>query len=1329
MNKLKFMLKIITITLIFVFSLGVTKFVPNDFQTIQQAIDYSSVGDVIYIMPGVYDKSNTIFPIYLRDGITLYGYGPEATVIDATGAGTNVLKIENTASTKTQVMNLTVRGGQSPLGSGIEILNSPSVLLSDLLIEDNISTNVGSMGAGIGILNSFVVVERCSIINNQGYDGGGIGLSDFGSSIVINDSIITGNKAINFGGGIYFYGGAILQIDKTKISKNIASIGGGIYAIDSFANNNAVFLSWVAFENNLNTALRIENFEYGIIGRCLFNSNEATFGAAIYESGCSLQISENTFAYNKTIQNSPAYYTTASNTVFSNNFVFKNVANTGDIIHLQSPANTQPFIYNTIVYNENLSSGTLADRGIVYFASGSRNIINNIIAFNKGIGFVEPSSITDPIFKNNLLYNNLVGNYLDEATTLFFSETDINYGVNNSPFEPPSGNIVADPLFKDVWSDNYKIKGQSPAKDAGYSGFATIDRDWEDDPRYTVLSNIIPDIGADEITHPHIKNPVIYLDKDKSNTVNQGDILILQFDRIIQLTQPLINSYFTLPVLNDSLGTFPLFNLNTKNPSQVIITLGNNPVLTIPGYYEDGFNSPGSSSGIDIAAMPTPIPITDKEEVHAVHNGIVSGTNSNFPDIRLNVEANEISLQAGQAGQLTVGANGFITQTRIVIRSDSLIFPCRLRLRAPDNVNDTLSAVQLEVLDGYLLINPNKPIEITIQYNDGEIDSESGQTANDFRIFKYIQIAPNLWQWFYVKDAYGNPHQIDTWHKTVTCYISDIYGTAKKDFENYKAGKTPYNSNLYATQGSVVFANLPLEIISENTITIKSAKKKKNMENIKSSPPSLQPKSNCYYTLHKIEFPGYVESDTGIKVKIRKPTLSERAAFPSGSNSIFVIETTDSIIGNPVSFTDPVNITVQYKDSADSPTFKDIVYSDGASAIEAQMRVVKYDNSSASFKFINPNTDNVNRLNNVVSENSLVGLTSNGKGILGSFADINGVHFTEFDYSSDGWAFGSISGIDSTIPVSGGGFLTQIITGAQQYGAWISPWSMFPISPNKSYYMEFGMNSTIPPYRCPNIRVRAFPHNFEYSAMIVMNPRYPDGYNMPNSITNRNYGLLYTPPPAFFSESDEPKEIFAAYEIMHFNGDSSTVGPVNLDNFTLKVYNTADILSGFSSAIKYDFNAGMDNWLTATIPGLDPADIVWDAGAIKMTSHTNSCFGSTGIVVPFDVQVGKLYLIRARIKTNVADQTKVTNFRLRAGTDDQQFWGVQLYTSFGQSYFAPTTMYNDYDMYFYPEQTSILSFPSKLVLVIDILNIMNDDEPTCSLWIDSVEVLTKNWTP
>ncbi len=102
---------------------------------------------------------------------------------------------------------------------------------------------------------------------------------------------------------------------------------------------------------------------------------------------------------------------------------------------------------------------------------------------------------------------------------------------------------------------------------------------------------------------------------------------------------------------------------------------------------------------------------------------------------------------------------------------------------------------------------------------------------------------------------------------------------------------------------------------------------------------------------------------------------------------------------------------------------------------------------------------------------------------------------------------------------------------------------------------------------------------------------------------------------------------------------------------------------------------------------------------------------------------------RARIKTNVFNQTEVTNFRLRLGTNDHQFWCVQLYTSFGQSLYAPTQAYRDYDIYFYPEQKSIFEHPSNLVLVIDILNIMDDDEPNSTLWIDSFEVFAKDFTP
>lgn len=71
-----------------------------------------------------------------------------------------------------------------------------------------------------------VVAERFGFINGSSTNGGGI-LS--GGNLVIRQSSVDSNIAVREGGGIHIQSGAILILDKSTISHNEATSGGGIF--------------------------------------------------------------------------------------------------------------------------------------------------------------------------------------------------------------------------------------------------------------------------------------------------------------------------------------------------------------------------------------------------------------------------------------------------------------------------------------------------------------------------------------------------------------------------------------------------------------------------------------------------------------------------------------------------------------------------------------------------------------------------------------------------------------------------------------------------------------------------------------------------------------------------------------------------------------------------------------------------------------------------------------------------------------------------------------------------------------------------------------------
>ncbi|MFC1704651.1 right-handed parallel beta-helix repeat-containing protein [Candidatus Omnitrophota bacterium] len=180
--------------------------VPGDFDTIQEAIDASSDGDVVVVSSGEYES------------IT---FGDVAITVESTGPG--VATISGTAP--------------------VAVTFTPTAKIS---ILDGF-TITGGTQSGIYINDASPTIRNNIIINNSApIDGGGI--MTVNSSAVISNNIISDNSATEDGGGIYISAGAPL-IEWNTITDNHVGVGGGAIAMNSatpeikrniFARNTAI---------------------------------------------------------------------------------------------------------------------------------------------------------------------------------------------------------------------------------------------------------------------------------------------------------------------------------------------------------------------------------------------------------------------------------------------------------------------------------------------------------------------------------------------------------------------------------------------------------------------------------------------------------------------------------------------------------------------------------------------------------------------------------------------------------------------------------------------------------------------------------------------------------------------------------------------------------------------------------------------------------------------------------------------------------------------------------------------------------------------------------
>ncbi len=231
-------------------SFAATLTVPDDLETIQSAIDSSSIGDTIVVKPGNYyenlaiiNKNIKLFSLYEIDGDTAH---ISNTIID--GGNTNsVISIQSGIDTTCIISGLTITNGYHwSAGAGINLVNASPVIRNCILTNngddsDTNPTGIGGIscylanpqiqslkitqnyGSGLTAVYSKPIVTDCIISKNV---GSGINLSGT-SQLTCSKTIIANNKGLR-GGGIYSTN-STMRLDNTTICNNAASYGGGMF--------------------------------------------------------------------------------------------------------------------------------------------------------------------------------------------------------------------------------------------------------------------------------------------------------------------------------------------------------------------------------------------------------------------------------------------------------------------------------------------------------------------------------------------------------------------------------------------------------------------------------------------------------------------------------------------------------------------------------------------------------------------------------------------------------------------------------------------------------------------------------------------------------------------------------------------------------------------------------------------------------------------------------------------------------------------------------------------------------------------------------------------
>lgn len=399
--------------------------VPEQYESIQDAIDASWDGYTIVVAPGTYTENlNT-----RGKNITLRSTNPmDSDIVSSTIIAGNkedsVIRIEN-GETDVVITGFTITLGSGKVevdgntyGGGIYVRDAAATISRNLIegnglsvsnkfcksgggiyivrsdslsdpymftskIEDNIISNnwASSYGGGLCVMSGAHIIADNVLSQNSAYQGGGGYMGDGAHTITGN--IVSENRSLLSGGGLHLEGGAH-TITGNTVRDNKSSAGGGLY---------------------------LASGAHAITGNNIPNNEASQYGGGIYVKSGVHTIADNVFSHNSASQGGGGLLLADGTHIIMSNTINNNRSPAGAGISILSGRHT--ISYNTV--NNNTGGGLLLggdDNMITY-----NTITENEATAGGGIYVIGGKhSITDNTVSNNTASVRGGGFYLSGGT-------------------------------------------------------------------------------------------------------------------------------------------------------------------------------------------------------------------------------------------------------------------------------------------------------------------------------------------------------------------------------------------------------------------------------------------------------------------------------------------------------------------------------------------------------------------------------------------------------------------------------------------------------------------------------------------------------------------------------------------------------------------------------------------------------------------------------------------------------------------------------------------------------------------------------------------------
>ncbi len=201
--------------------------VPNDYTTIQTAIDAATTADLICVGAGTWVETID----FGGAEVTVWGVkGAAATIIDG-GALDSVVRFTTAEGPGAVLRGFTLTNGyQAYAGGGVRI-EGASPTLEDLVVSGN---DGGYCGGGVYVDEGAPTLTRVAVRNNSAYHywewergaGGGVYLQD--ADAILDDVLVEGNIAGQYAGGLYLSESDAVLTNVTVRENGGVLLGAGI---------------------------------------------------------------------------------------------------------------------------------------------------------------------------------------------------------------------------------------------------------------------------------------------------------------------------------------------------------------------------------------------------------------------------------------------------------------------------------------------------------------------------------------------------------------------------------------------------------------------------------------------------------------------------------------------------------------------------------------------------------------------------------------------------------------------------------------------------------------------------------------------------------------------------------------------------------------------------------------------------------------------------------------------------------------------------------------------------------------------------------------------